>query len=62
MVKTMPVRLADQSVMTSDYSISLPIRFIPYHVCNIAFHIVPNLTDGMLLGMEWLSLFSPVVN
>ena len=57
-VNPMPVRLADQSVMTSDYSVTLPIRFTLYHVCNIVFHIVPTLTHGMLLGMEWFSLFS----
>ena len=58
----MPIRLADQSVMTLDHSVSLPIRFTPYHVCNIVFHIVPTLTHGILLGMEWFSLFSLVVN
>ena len=57
-----PVWLADQSVMTSDHSVTLTIRFTLYHVCNIAFHIVPTLTHGMLLGMEWFSIFSPVVN
>ena len=45
----MPVRLADQSVMTSDYSVTLPIRFTQYHICDIVFHIVPTLTHGMLL-------------
>ena len=58
----MPVQLADQSIITSDHSISLLIRFAPYHVYNIAFHIVPTLTHGILLGMEWFSLFSLVVN
>ena len=58
----MPIWLADQSVMTLDHSVTLPIRFTPYYVCNIAFHIVPTLTHGMLLGMEWFSSFSPVVN
>ena len=61
-VEPMPIHLADQSIMTSDYSVSLPIRFTLYHVCNIVFHIVPTLTHGMLLGMEWFSLFSLVVN
>ena len=61
-VAPMPVRLADQSVMTLDHSITLPIRFTMYHVCNIVFHIVPTLTHGILLGMEWFSLFSPVVS
>ena len=51
----MPVWLADQPVMISDHSVSLTIRFI-------VFHIVPTLKHGMLLGMEWFSLFSPVVN
>ena len=58
----MPIQLADQFVMTLDYSVFLPIRFTLYHVYNISFHIVPTLTYGMLLGMEWFSLFSPVVN
>ena len=58
----MPIWLADQYVMKSNYSVSLPIRFTPYHVCNIAFHILPTLTHGMLLGMEWFSFFLPVVN
>ena len=61
-VDPMPIWLADQSVMTSDHSVTLPIRFTPYHVCDIAFHIVPTLTHGMLLGMEWFSSFSPVVD
>ena len=61
-VNPMPVRLADQSVITLDYSVTLPMRFTPYHVCNLAFHIVPTLTYGMLLGMEWFSSFSPAVN
>ena len=58
----MPIWLADQSVTTSDYSVSLPIRFTMYHVCNIAFYIIPTLTHGMLLSMEWFSSFSLVVN
>ena len=58
----MPVRLADQSVMTSDYSVTLPIRFTPYHICDIVFHIVPTLTHGMLLKIEWFSLFALVMN
>ena len=45
----MPIRLADQSVMTLDYSFTLPIRFAPHHVCDIAFCIVPTLTYGILL-------------
>ena len=61
-VEPMLVRLADQSVIISDYSVSLPIRFTPYHVCNIVFHILPTLIHGMFLGMEWFSLFSLVVN
>ena len=61
-VNPMPIQLADQSVMTLEHSITLPIRFTPYHVCGIAFHIVPTLTHGMLLGMEWFYFFSPVVN
>ena len=61
-VAPMPVRLADQSVMTSDHSVTLPVKFTLYHVHNIAFHIVPTLPHGMLLGMEWFSLFSPIVN
>ena len=48
--------------MTLDYSFTLPVRFIPYHVCNIVFHIVPTLKHGIFLGMEWFSLFSLVVN
>ena len=61
-VKPMPVQQADQSIMTSDYFVTLPIRFTPYHVCNIAFCIVPTLTHSMLLGIEWFSSFSLVVN
>ena len=30
--------------MTLDHSVTLPIRFTPYHICNIVFHIVPTLT------------------
>ena len=58
----MPGRLADQSVMTLDYSVILPIRFTPYHICDIVFPIVPTLTHGMLLGMKWFCSFSPAVN
>ena len=61
-IALMPVWLADQFVMILDYSVSLPIRFTPNHVCNIVFHIVPTLKCGMLLGIEWFSLFSTVVN
>ena len=61
-VNSMPIRLADQSIVTSDHSVTLPIRFISSHVYDIAFHIVPTLTHGMLLGMEWFSSFSPVVD
>ena len=48
--------------MTLDHSVSLPIRFTLYHVCNIVFRIIPTLTYGILFGMEWFSLFSLVVN
>ena len=58
----MPIWLADHSVMTSDHSVTFPIRFSLYHICNIAFHILPTLTYGMLLGMEWFSSFSLVVD
>ena len=61
-VNPMPVQLADQFIMTLDYSVTLPIRFTTYHICDIVFHIVPTLAHGILLGMEWFSLFSPVVN
>ena len=61
-VDPMPIRLANQSVMTLDHSVTLSIRFTPYHVCDIAFCIVPTLTHGMLLGMEWFSSFSLVVD
>ena len=61
-VAPMLVQLADQSVMILDYSDTLPIRFTLYHVCNIVFCIIPTLTHGILLGMEWFSLFSPIVN
>ena len=61
-VNSMPIQLADQSVMTLNHSVTLPIRFTLYYVCDIAFHIVSTLTHGMLLGMEWFSSFSPVVN
>ena len=40
-VDLMPIWLADQSVMTSDHSGTLPIRFTLYYICNIAFCIVP---------------------
>ena len=42
-VDPMPIWLSDQSVMISDHSVTLSIRFTPYHVCDIAFHIVPTL-------------------
>ena len=58
----MPIRLADQSVMTLDHSVTLSIGFTPYHICNIAFCIVPTLTYGMLLGMDWFSSFSLAVD
>ena len=58
----MPIQLADQSVMTLDHSVTLPIRFTLYYICNIDFHIVPTFTHGMLLRMEWFSLFSLVMN
>ena len=60
-VDPMPIRLADQSVMTLDHSVTLSIRFTSYHVCEIAFRIVPTLTHGVLLRMEWFSSFSLVV-
>ena len=58
----MPIWLADQSVMTSDYSVTLPIRCTLYHVCDIAFHVVPTPTHGILLEIEWFSSVSPVVD
>ena len=58
----MPIQLADQSVVILDYSVTLPISFTLSHICTLAFHIVPTLTYGILLGMEWFSLFSLVVN
>ena len=58
----MPIWLADQSVVILDHSITLSIRFAPYHVCDIAFHIVSTLTHGVLLGMELFSSFSLVVD
>lgn len=61
-VASMPIRLADQTVLTSDHAITLPIKFTPYHVCNISFRIVPTLAHGMLLGMEWFTSFSPVMD
>ena len=61
-VEPISVQLASQPIITLDHSVSLPIRFTPYHVCNIAFHIIPTLTHGMLLGMECFSSFSPVVD
>ena len=61
-VDSILIWLADQSVMKLDHSVTLPIRFTPYHVCDITFLIVPTLIHGMLLGMEWFSLFSPVVD
>ena len=57
-----PIWLADQYIITLDHSVSLPIRFKPYHICNIVFHIIPTLTHGILLGMEWFSLFPMVVS
>ena len=48
----MPIWLADQFVMTLDHSVTLPIRLMPYHVCNIIFHIISTLAHGMLLGIE----------
>ena len=48
--------------MTLDHSISLPIRFTPYYVYNIIFHVVPPLIHGTLLRMEWFSLFSLVLD
>ena len=48
--------------MILDHSVTLFIRFILYHVCDIAFCIIPTLTHGMLLGMEWFSSFSLVVD
>ena len=61
-VNPMPIWLADQSVMTLDHFFILPIRFTLYYICNIAFLIVPTLTYCILFGMEWFSLFSPIVN
>ena len=61
-VNPMSIRLGDQSIMILDHFVTLPIRFTPCHICDIAFRIVPTLTHGMLLGMEWFSLFSLVVN
>ena len=58
----MPIGLAYQSVMTLNYSVTLSIRFTLYHVCDIAFRIVPTLPHGMLLGMEWFFSFSLVVD
>ena len=58
----MPIQLADQSVMTLDHSVTLPIRFTLYYICDIAFCIVSTLTHGTLLGMEWFSSFSPVLD
>ena len=53
-VDPMPIRLADQSVMSSDHSFAFPIRFTLCHVCNIAFCVLPTLAHGMLL--EWSCL------
>ena len=47
-VDPMPIWLADQSIMTLDHSVTLSIRFTPYHVCDIAFHIIPTLTCKVL--------------
>ena len=51
-VNPMPIWLADQYVMTLDHSVTLPIRFTPYHICNIVFYIVPTLPHGVFLGMK----------
>ena len=59
-VKPMPVQQADQSIMTSDYFVTLPIRFTPYHVCNIAFCIVPTLTVRYIHLIELFFGFSMV--
>ena len=61
-VDPIPIWLSDQSVITSDHSVTLPIRFTLYHVYSIAFHIVPTLTHGMLLRMECFTSFSPVID
>ena len=50
-VDSMPIWLADQSVMTSDHSVTLTIRFTLYHVSDIAFCIVPALKHACCL--EW---------
>ena len=55
--------LADS--ICNDYWITLSPYLLGLHhnhVCDIAFHIVPTLTHGMLLGMEWFSSFSLVVD
>ena len=36
-VNPMPVQLADQSVITLDFSVTLPIRLTPYHICDFFF-------------------------
>ena len=56
-VDPMPIWLAAQSVITLDHSVTLPIRFTSYHICDATFHIIPTLTHGMLLGMEWFPHF-----
>ena len=61
-VDPMPIWLADHSVMTLDHSVTLPTRFTPSYVFDITFCIVPTLTHGMLLGIEWSSFLSPVVD
>ena len=61
-VDPMPIPLADQYVMALDHSVTLPIRFTLYQVCDIAFCIIPTLTHGMLLGKEWFFSFSIVVD
>ena len=61
-VDLMPIWLADQSVVILDHSVTLSIRFTPYHVCDNAFCIVSTLTHGVLLGMELFSSFSLVVD
>ena len=61
-VDPMPIWLVNQSVVTLDHSVTLPIRFTLYHICDIAFCIIPTLTYGILLEMEWFSSFSPFVD
>ena len=61
-VDPMPILLADQSIMILDHSVTLSIRFTLYHVCDIAFRIVPTLTYVMLLGIKRFSSFSLVLD